>query len=109
MGNPGAFKVLENENTSLKKSLVYTQNELEEYRSKYHESDKKNGIYESMKTTVIFHEIIKFLATGILGGLGVNFLTDEKYIYALVSLVIAVIIYICIVKIDNRIFNKDLR
>ena len=109
MGNSGAFKVLENENISLKKSLVDTQDELEGYRSKYHESDKKNGIYESMKTTVVFHEVVKFLATGVIGGLGINLLTEQKYLYSLLMLVLALIIYICVVKIDNKIFNKDLK
>lgn len=102
----GAFKVLKNENESLRKTLVNTQNELERYRSQYHESDKKNGIYESMKQTVIFHEVIKFLATGGLGGLSIDLLTRQKYLYAFISLFIAVIIYICVVRIDNSIFGK---
>lgn len=109
MSNSGAFKVLKNENESVKKSLVSTQNELEEYRSKYHESDKKNGIYESMRQTVVLHEVIKFLATGVLGGLSINWLTDQKYLYSIISFVVAIIIYICVVRIDNKIFNKKVK
>lgn len=105
----GAFKVLKDENESLKKTLISTQNELENYRSKYHESDKKNGIYESMKQTVVFHEVIKFLATGILGGLSINWLNEKEYLYAGVAFVVAIIVYISVVRIDNKIFNKEIK
>lgn len=103
----GAFKVLKDENNSLKKTLISTQNELERYRSRYHEVDKENGIYRSMKQTVVFHELIKFLSTGILGSLSINMLTEKKYSYAFVLLIIAIIIYTVVVKIDNKIFNKE--
>lgn len=105
----GAFKVLKDENESLKKTLISTQNELENYRSKYHESDKKNGIYESMKQTVVCHEVIKFLATGILGGLSINWLNEKEYLYAGVAFVVAIIVYISVVRIDNKIFNKEIK
>jgi len=104
--NSGAFKVLQNENDSLKKTLISTQNELERYRSQYHKSDKRNGVYESMGQTIVFHEIIKFFATGVLGGLSINLLTEGKYLYAAVLLFVAVLIYIFVVRIDNRIFDK---
>jgi len=104
--NSGAFKVLQDENGSLKKTLVSTQNELERYRSQYYESDKKNGVYESMRQTIVFHEIIKFFATGVLGGLSINLLTEGNYLYAAVLLSVAVLIYIFVVRIDNRIFDK---
>lgn len=103
--NSGAFKVQKDENSSLKKTLINTQDELERYRSKYHESDKKNSIYESMKETVVFHEIIKFL-TGVLGGVSTNFLSEGKYIYAMIALFISITVYMVIVNIDNKIFGK---
>ena len=108
MSNSGSFKLLENENTALKKSLIGTQNELEIYRSKYHESDKKNGVYESMKTTVVFHEVIKFLGSVVFGGVGINLLTNKSYFYGFLSVLIGIIIYISVVRIDNKIFNKDI-
>ncbi len=105
----GAFKVLGQENESLKKTLVNTQNELEQYRSQYHESDKKNGIYESMQQTVVFHELIKFLATGGLGGLSINLLSSGQYLYSGVSLFAAIAVYVSVVGVDNRIFNKKIK
>jgi hypothetical protein len=107
MSSTGSYKLLENENISLKKTLANTQNELETYRSKYNESDKKNGIYESMKRTIVLHEVIKFIATGMLGGLGINLFSDSKWLYGSVSIIMGIILYVYVVSVDNKIFNKE--
>ena len=104
--NSGAFKVLKDENISLKKTLISTQDELERYRSQYHESDKKNGIYESMRKTIVFHEVIKFLSTGIIGSLSIYFFTEGMFLYASVTLLVAIVMHALIVYMDNKIFGK---
>jgi hypothetical protein len=106
MSNSGAFKLVENENTALKKSLIDTQNDLEKYRSQYYESDKMNVVYESMKNTIVFHEALKYIGSGMLGGYGINLISENKFLYGGLIVLIGLVIYIYIIKLDNRIFNK---
>lgn len=102
MSNSGSFKLLQNENTSLKKTLVETQNILESFRSKYHESDKQNAVLVSKRGIIIFHEILKFTVSTIGGGIGVNLLSNKEYQSGLIVCAVSLIIYALIVFVDNK-------
>lgn len=98
----GVGKVLIQENDSLKKSLEITQNELEGYRAKYHESDKNYAVQVSKNKIIIFHEILKYATSVLFGGIGVNYLTSGNYLFGGVLVLISLIFYTLIVLSDRK-------
>jgi hypothetical protein len=97
-----AYKLLSEQNETLKKSLASTQDELENYRSKYHEADKSHAVLSSKTETFILHEILKFLFSCVGVAVGVNFLTDGKISYGILAIVFGVGLYSLIVYLDNK-------
>lgn len=96
------FKLMSEKNKTLEKSLKITQDELEKYRGKYHESDKNHAIQKSKNQTIIFHEILKYFASILFGGVGVNYLTNGDYLFGGVLILISLIFYVLIVLSDRR-------
>lgn len=96
-----AFKLMAEKVKTLEKSLKVTQDELEKYRDKYHEADKSNAIQTSRNSTLIFHEILKFVVTVICGGIGVNFITGGNLKNGLMMLLLALILYSAIIFSDR--------
>lgn len=96
------FKLMSEKNKTLEKSLKITQDELENYRSKYYESDKNHAVQVSKNTTIIFHEILKYITSVIFGGLGINYFTNGKYIYGGILILISLIFYGLIVFSDRK-------
>lgn len=96
-----AFKLKSEQVKVLERSLKITQDELEKYREKYHESDKNHAIEKSRNSTLIFHEILKFVVTVVCGGIGVNFITGGNFKNGLMMLLLALILYSAIIFSDR--------
>lgn len=97
-----AFKLMSEKVETLEKSLRSTQDELESYRSKYHESDKNHAIEKSRNSTLVFHEILKFVVSVVGGGLGVNLISTGQIQNGTICLIVTVIAYSAIVLSDKR-------
>ncbi len=97
-----AFKLMSKQVKTLEKSLKLTQNELEKYREKYYEADKNQAVEASKNSGSKFHEFLKFAVSVILGGLGVNAISDHLYIKGGVFIGTAVILYALIVFFDKK-------
>jgi hypothetical protein len=96
-----AFKLMSRQIRTLEKSLARTQDELEKYRSKYHEVDKSNAVQISRNSTLIFHEFLKFVVSIVFGGIGVNLITGDSIILGVVLIVLGFLIYAIIVVSDR--------
>ena len=97
-----AFKLQADTIKTLQKSLKGTQDELETYREKYHAADKDHAVLQGKNATVIFHEFLKFITSTILGGLGVNFISNKSYLMGVGLVVTSVLIYGLIVYSDRK-------
>lgn len=89
---------LEMEVDAQKITIKHTQDELEEWRSKYHESDKRNGILDSKLSFFTGVEIIKYLTSAIGTSYGVNLLSSNNtqgiyYIVGSVAVYIAMTLW----------------
>ena len=91
------IKSLYEESVSLKESLKITQDELENWKNKYHEADKDAGILGAKLQSTVFSEILKFISSGLLVAAGINLLTDGKIIYGVVLMVAGLFLYIGII------------
>lgn len=96
-----AFKLMSEKVKILEKSLKVTQDELENYRGKYHESDKNHAIEKSRNTTLVFHEVLKFIVSVVCGGIGVNLITNGEVKNGLGVLLIGIIVYTAIIFADR--------
>ncbi len=96
-----AFKLMSERVKTLEKSLKNTQNELESYRTKYYDADKKHAIQMSKNNTLVFHEILKFVVSILCGGIGVNLITDGKIVEGIRIIVLGVVLYGIIVITDK--------
>lgn len=72
------IKMLYEEDLTLKASLKITQDELENWKNKYHESDKEKSIINAKIKTTAFAEILKFLFSSLSAGYGINLVSDNK-------------------------------
>ena len=97
-----AFKLKCEQIKTLEKSLTSTQNELEEYREKYYEADKNQAIEANKNSVSKFHEILKFIVSGVFVGLGVNFITNHSYAYGTELIIAGAICYAVIVFVDKK-------
>lgn len=97
-----AFKLISEQKETLEKSLKLTQDELEKYREKYHESDKNHALQISKNSTLIFHEVLKFVISTVFGGLGVNMISEHSYRNGIGLIVAGVIIYSILVVSDRK-------
>ena len=96
-----AFKLMSDKVKTLEKSLKSTQDELEKTREKYHEADKSNAVYSSKNTTVIFHEVLKFVISVVCGGIGVNMITSGAVKNGAIVIIVGIIIYSFVVISDH--------
>lgn len=96
------FKLLSEQKKTLEKSLRTTQDELEYYRGKYHEADKNHALERNKNNTLALHEILKFLVSIVCGGIGVNFISSQNYLYGLIFLAVGIFIYAMIVVFDRK-------
>ena len=87
---------------ALEKSLKRTQDELEGFRSKYHEADKGQALQLSKNQTLALHEILKFLISAVIGGLGVNLISSGEYAKGSAMVVTALVVYAIIVWFDRK-------
>jgi predicted nuclease with TOPRIM domain len=88
------IKRLYEENQTIKESLKLTQDELENWKDKYHESDKQKSILDAKLQTTVLSEIFKFLASTVAAGIGINLLTNGKIASGLALLVVGVILFV---------------
>ncbi|HUV81271.1 MAG TPA: hypothetical protein VMW21_01995 [Patescibacteria group bacterium] len=96
-----AFKLMSEKVKTLEKSLGSTQDELEIYRAKYHEADKNNAVQASRASTLVFHEILKFVVSIVCGGIGINLITNGILGWGLGIVVLGIIFYAVIVISDK--------
>lgn len=104
-GSKAMVKRIYEEGTSLKASLAAAQDELENWRTRYHESDKQAGILGAQVKSSVLAEIIKFLLSAVVTSIGINLLTDSEYILGGGIVALAVIFYVGIIalgKVKNR-------
>lgn len=85
---------LRREIVTLKNSLKEIQDELEKWRSKYHETDKRNGILNYQLTIAFIPELLKFLASAIGTGFAVGFYFAGYKKLAVGLLLLSSLIYI---------------
>lgn len=97
-----AFKMLNSQNKDLKKSLKKTQDELEQYREKYHEADKNHAVQVGKNKAIALHEILKFLISVGSGGFGVGLFLEGYKLYGGIAVGAGIILYIIIVLFDNK-------
>lgn len=86
---------------TIKQSLVIAQDELGNWKNRYHESDKIAGILDSRIQSNLLAEIVKFVLSTVLVGAGINLLTDGNYLWGGVSSVAAIVCYIGIVLLSK--------
>jgi predicted nuclease with TOPRIM domain len=72
------IKSLYEETSSLKESLKITQDELENWKNKYHETDKAKGILDARIKTTTFAEALKFIFSSLVAAYGINLVSDGK-------------------------------
>lgn len=108
-GSKAAVRMLYEQSIDLRKqvstleiSLKNTQDELENWRTRYHESDKQAGILSAQIKSNLLAEIMKFLIATVLAGVGVNLITDKRYNQGGLLILIAVLCYIGIVLLGKR-------
>lgn len=92
-----AFKLLSTRVKILERSLKNTQDELEGYREKYHEADKKHAVECNKNKTILLHEVLKFVASSVPVAIGVNYLTNQKYVEGTLVIIGGIILYIVII------------
>src|SRR3954469_14881845 len=77
---------------SIKQTLITTQNELESWRTKYHNADKNNTALTTMQDVFVGIEIVKLVLSAVGVSLGVNLITNgNNWGYAIAA--VSVIIY----------------
>jgi len=96
-----AFKLMSERVKTLEKSLKNTQDELESYRTKYYDADKKHAVQMSKNSTLVFHEILKFVVSVVCGGIGVNLVTDGRIKEGIGIIALGVVLYGVIVITDR--------
>ena len=78
-------------------TIKTTQDELEDWREKYHAADKQNGILDSKISFVTGVEVIKFIVSAVGTGYGVNlfssgndngvyFIAGSTLVYVLITI-----------------------
>ncbi len=98
----GAFKLISEQKKTLEKSLKITQDELERYREKFHETDKAHAVEVSRHSILLFHEILKFVISTVCGGLGVNMISDKIYREGIAVIVLGIMLYFVVVWFDRK-------
>ena len=79
--------------SSLKESLKLTQDELENWKNRYHDA----GILGAKLQSTVFSEILKFVSAGVLVATGINLLTDSKILYGTLLVVAGAFLYVGII------------
>lgn len=78
--SPDGAKVLvvsmNKEISTLKRTVVKTQNALEGWRGKYHDADKNNGILQSKLEFFVGLEVAKYLLAAVGTSYGINLVTS---------------------------------
>ena len=85
----------------IKQSLVVAQDELGNWKNRYHESDKRVGILDSIIQSNLLAEIVKFLLSTVLAGIGINLLTDGSYLWGGIFALAAIVCYVGIVTLSR--------
>ncbi len=89
------IKRLYEETLSLKESLKITQDELENWKNKYHKTDKEKSILDARIKTTTLAEALKFIFSSLLAAYGINLLSNGKnmgYLWVVGSAVLYVAI-----------------
>jgi hypothetical protein len=93
-GAKSMVKSLYESNQGLEQSLRSTQDELETYRSKFHDADKTTAVLSEQNKINVPNEIIKFVASTLGAGGGVSLFFAGHYILGGVAIVVAIVIYV---------------
>jgi hypothetical protein len=96
------IKSLYEELTTIRQSLVNSQDELENWKNKYHASDKRAGILNAQIRSSVLAEIMKFLLSTVLAGVGINLLTDGAYWIGGGLAAMAILCYVGIVALSKH-------
>ncbi len=88
------IKSLFEENQTIKGSLKITQDELENWKSKFHESDKQKSILDEKLQTTVISEIFKYISATVASGIGINLLTGGKIVLGIILVSAGTIIFI---------------
>ncbi len=97
-----AFKLQSERIKTLEKSLKKTQDELENYREKYHEADKNHALACSKNNVSALHEILKFVVSAVCGGIGANFISSRNYLAGFLLIIMSIILYSIITIFDKK-------
>ncbi len=96
------IKGLYEENQTIKESLKITQDELENWKDKYHERDKQKSVLDAKLQTTVLAEIFKFVASTVATGIGVNLFTDGKMLAGVALLVVGVVLFVGITYLGKQ-------
>src|SRR3989344_4512957 len=76
-GSKTIAKRLFEETEQLKKSLKNTQDELENWRGKYHQADKEMGIMGTKISRGTLSDVMKYIFSVVPAGIGINLITGK--------------------------------
>jgi len=81
---------LNKEAKTLRKTIVNTQDQLEVWRTRYHNADKKNSILNTKLDVFVGIECVKFLLSAVGTAFGINLITSSPknnsgFIYVVAS------------------------
>lgn len=95
IGSRALVSALNKENRDLKQNIVKTQNELEGWRTKYHDADKDNTVLTTKMDSFVGAEIAKFGLSAVGISWGVN-LASSGNILGLIPIIVCSGIYLSI-------------
>lgn len=95
-GAKSMVKALYESNQAMELSLRNTQDELETYRSKFHDADKASAILSEQNKVNVPSEIIKFVASALGIGFGVSLFFANEYFWGSVAIIASIVVYILV-------------
>lgn len=95
-GAKSMVKALYESNQAIELSLRNTQDELETYRSKFHDADKTSAVLSEQNKVNVPSEIIKFIASALGIGFGVSLFFADEYAWGVLSITASVIVYVLV-------------
>lgn len=94
-------KKIKEENRALRRSLKDTQDELENWRSKYHAVDKDHGILSAHLQNGFLAEMIKYILSALGVGFGFYFLSVDQPQSGYFCLIASSVLYFLVVFWQN--------
>lgn len=90
---------------SLEANLKNVQDKYENFRAKFHNSDKRNGILEAQHQFFVGVEIFKYLTSALGAAYGINLISSDNPI-GWVIVGVSTLVYLAVTAWQNRINQK---